>query len=305
MTKLAKWALLSLLCAVLAAAALLLPGASNGTGPSANVAEAQPVLLVNGRADLAGRRYNEAVYATTHNAMSSRDAGYIFPNQISTMRKQLNDGIRAMMLDVHMKDGRTTLCHGPCELGSQDFVEGLIEIRGFLDERPNEVLTFILEVDQVTPEELALSFADSGILQYVYSHDQGEPWPLLRDMVLSGQRLVVFTDSATADIPWLHNVWDFAWDTNWNIKTVDQFNCDCSRGNPTNSLLILNHFVTNPLPFPQNAEVANSAPLLQERAVSCWRASGQVPNFITVDYYELGGIFQVVDALNTLVASSQ
>lgn len=165
MVRTEKWTAISLVGLALAFFAILMPRMPRGEFANANIAEAQPVLLINGRADLADRRYNEVAYATTHNAMSSNQAGYIFPNQISNMRKQLDDGIRALMLDVHLKDGRLALCHGLCELGSQDFVEGLIEIRGFLDERPNEVVTFILETDQATPEELALAFAEYSICE--------------------------------------------------------------------------------------------------------------------------------------------
>lgn len=300
-----KWLAIALTGLALAFFTILMPRPPQGESVSANVAEAQPILLINGRADLGDRRYNEVAYATTHNAMSSNQAGYIFPNQISNMRQQLEDGIRALMLDVHLKDGRVTLCHGPCELGSQDFVDGLIEIRGFLDERPKEVVTFILETDQVTPEELAFAFADSGILQYAFVQAPGAAWPTLREMTESGQRLVVFTDGATGGIPWLHNVWDHAWDTNWNIKSAEQFNCNCNRGDPANSLMILNHFISNPLPLPQNAEVANAAPFLEDRAVQCWRAAGRIPNFVTVDYYEIGDVFEVVGRLNGLYGTFQ
>ncbi|MBP8131674.1 MAG: hypothetical protein KA184_19005 [Candidatus Hydrogenedentes bacterium] len=288
---------------VLAFVAVLLPRAPRNNVAAPDVAAAQPVLMVNGRVDLTTRPYDKAAYVTTHNAMSSRDAGFIFPNQIGGLRKQLEDGVRAMMLDVHEFEGRPMLCHSYCELGGFALVDGLVEIREFLDAEPNEVVTLILE-SYVPAETLALEFADSGILRYAHVQSPGEPWPTLGRMVLEDQRLVVFTDDNTAGLPWLHNVWRFAWDTNWNVSSLEQFNCNCSRGDTSSSLMILNNFVSNPLPAPGNAEQTNASAFLLDRSLLCWERSGRIPNFVTVDYYEVGDVFAVVDRLNSLAGAA-
>lgn len=303
MKKTRKWLAAGIVGLVLAFVAVLLPRAHRNGIPAPDVAEAQPVLMVNGRADLAARPYDKAAYVTTHNAMSSRDAGFIFPNQIGSLRKQLDDGVRAMMLDVHEFNGRPMLCHTYCELGSFALVDGLIEIREFLDTRPHEVVTLILE-SYVAPEALALEFTDSGILRYAHVQAADAPWPTLGEMVGENKRLVVFTDDNTGGLPWLHNIWRFAWDTNWNVSSLDQFNCRCSRGDTSRSLMILNNFISNPLPTPGNAEQANAGAFLLGRSVQCWEQSGRIPNFITVDYYEIGDVFAVVDRLNSLAGAA-
>ncbi len=58
-------------------------------------------LVSSGQDQLGDRPLNEVVFACTHNAMGSADVeGWLFPNQQVGVRTQLQDGIRALMLDV-------------------------------------------------------------------------------------------------------------------------------------------------------------------------------------------------------------
>lgn len=55
----------------------------------------------NGLPDLCDRRLDEIVFAGTHNAMGSADVhDWLFPNQQVGIISQLEDGVRALMLDV-------------------------------------------------------------------------------------------------------------------------------------------------------------------------------------------------------------
>ncbi len=268
-----------------------------------HVVGAESCLAVNGHAALADRRYNAVAYMTTHNANASQAQHYFFPNQISGMAQQLADGVRALMIDVHRDNGVAMLCHGNCRFGKQDLVEGLGEVSAFMDAHPDEVVTILLEPTGVHAKTLARAFADSGLLKHAYAHNPAGPWPVLREMVETGQRLVVFTNQDTAGYPWLHAMWDYMWDTPWHVRSIEDFDCEWDRGDPDNDLFVLNHFITNPLPVPGAAQEANAAPVLLERALTCWRASGHIPNFVAVDYYELGDVRRVVDQLNSLADS--
>jgi hypothetical protein len=271
-------------------------------GENPHVAGAEAVLLINGQPRLAERRYNEVAYATTHNANASAAHEYFFPNQMSNMRQQLDDGIRALMIDLHQADGEVMFCHGDCRLGKQSIGSGLGEIAGFLDAHPNEVVTLLLETYQIPAKTLARAFAESGLLKHAYAHTPDTPWPTLREMVHTGQRLVVFTDRDNDGYPWLHPMWDSLWDTPWNVSRIEDFSCMPSRGTQENDLFVLNHFILNPLPLPHTAEAVNSTGVLLERALACWNDSRRIPNFVTVDYYELGDVVAVVEALNALAA---
>jgi len=252
----------------------------------------------NGVPGLCARPFDEVTFATTHNAMASSERGYIFPNQRHTIRTQLTDGIRGLMLDVHRFKGRPALCHGVCELGSQDLVEGLEEIAAHLDTAPRSVVTLLLEVSGVSPGQLAEAFAAAGLRRYCYAHPAGAPWPTLGAMVERDKRLVVLTDGSRGGHDWLHPMWDLMWDTDWKVESPAGFDCERSRGSAANPLFNLNHFLTAPLPAPWFAEEVNQAALLRRRIQRCAEAAGQVPNFVTVDFYAIGDVVRVVQEFN-------
>jgi hypothetical protein len=55
----------------------------------------------NGHPELCGRRYDEVVYAATHNSMSSPDVVRVWPEQDGDIRAQLDAGVRALLIDTH------------------------------------------------------------------------------------------------------------------------------------------------------------------------------------------------------------
>jgi hypothetical protein len=46
--------------------------------------------------------------------------------------------------------------------------------------------------------------------------------------------------------------------------------------------------------------MVNHNPLFIDRAEQCLSESGRLPNFVTVDYYDIGDLFPVVQSLNGL-----
>ena len=56
----------------------------------------------NGSALLCDRRVDEVVFAATHNSMSNVEMqGWMFPQQNGSIRRQLQSGIRGLLIDVH------------------------------------------------------------------------------------------------------------------------------------------------------------------------------------------------------------
>ena len=251
----------------------------------------------NGTKRLGAKRYDEVCYATTHNAMSNSDEGWLLPNQTHGLSRQLSDGIRAFMLDVHDKEGKPYLCHSRFFLGSRPLKAGLAELTAYLKKNPREVLTIIFE-SYVRPKALEGAFRESGLLPYAHSQRKGKPWPRLAEMVASGRRLVVFTDRGGGELPWLHRVWDFCWETHFSARRREDLACAKNRGSSKNSLFIFNHFLTRPVASTKLADEVNHNPFLKKRVEECRKASGRLPNFITVDFYERGDAIEVVDELN-------
>ncbi len=269
------------------------PGARDGGVPDGATA-------CNGSAALCDRRFNEVAYATTHNAFAVVDEGFGAPNQTRSMRRQLEDGVRGLMLDTWNDRGRVFLCHGPCALGRRLLADGLCEINGFLDEHPGEVVTLILE-SYVSAAQLEVAFEQAGMLPRLHAQRVGEPWPTLGAMIARDARIVVLSDRDGGTRPWLHDVWAHAWETPFSARTPSDLDtCRTNRGTRGHPLFILNHFLTNPLASEDLARSVNVPPVLRARAERCRMESGQIPNFVTVDYYEIGELLPTVRALNGL-----
>jgi uncharacterized membrane protein HdeD (DUF308 family) len=62
----------------------------------------QAIMAVNGYPELRDRRLNEVVFPTTHNSMSAASiANWMFANQERDIRRQLEDGVRGFLIDIH------------------------------------------------------------------------------------------------------------------------------------------------------------------------------------------------------------
>jgi len=261
---------------------------------------ALPDPRCNGHEELCDRRFDQVAYPMTHNAMSNDEDGWNLPNQNFNITRQLTEGVRGFMLDTYEEQGELLLCHTLCFRGSQQpLVEGLGEITTFLEANPNEVASIILE-SYITHAQTAEAFQDSGLIDFVYAHEAGEPWPTLGELIAADTRLVVFQGEAQeAEFPWLMYFDDHAWETPFSFETPDDFTCDPNRGNPDNPLFLLNHFLTRDLGgTPEFAEMVNYNPLFIERARQCEEEGDALPNFVAVDFYDIGDLFDVADALN-------
>ena len=117
-------------------------------------------------------------------------------------------------------------------------------------------------------------------------------------MITSGRRMVVFTESSAVSLPWYHYAYACAWDNPYHAETPAELSCSLGRGSRNHSIFILNHFLTAPVAMRSLAEMINHQPFLGDQARRCQTETGQLPNFVTVDFYDVGDLFEVVDDLN-------
>ncbi len=267
--------------------------------PDTAVPDTAGPMACNGAVALCDRRYDEVCYPMTHNAMSNEAAGWIMPNQTFGLTRQLEDGVRGMMLDVHPFEGQVYLCHGLCEIGKQLLVDGLTEITVFLEAHPHEVVSIIFE-PYVTPAEIEKAMQDAGLVDLLFTHVAGEPWPTLASLIAKNTRLVVFTESDGGDPAWYMPAWTWISDTNYAAKVPADLTCALNRGPADAPLFLINSFLTNPLASQDLAKTVNFNPFLQGRATDCAAARGRMPNFIGVDFYDIGDVFAVVRQVNGL-----
>jgi hypothetical protein len=259
----------------------------------------------NGSPKLCDRPVTEVAFPGTHNAHASIEERFSFANQTYGIEKQLDDGIRAMMLDVYDDGGTVALCHGDCRQGRRPLDDALLALRTFLESHPNEVLMLQVE-SHVTGTAVAGSFERTGLRPYAFTPTVDATWPTLRELIAANTRLIVFYEDnryiAREGAPdWYLPLWSHSFDTPFKAKVPSDLVCEHGRGLWGGApFFTLNHFLTNPGPAPAFAEQVNHDPFFVERAKSCASAFGRLPNMVAVDFYEIGDLFEVVRVLNGL-----
>ncbi|CAK7326228.1 unnamed protein product [Dovyalis caffra] len=247
--------------------------------------------------------FNKYAFLTTHNSFAIKGEPshtgiprLTFTNQEDSVTEQLNHGVRALMLDTYDFDG------------DEPALDTFKEIEAFLSANPSEIVTLILEDYVQAPYGLTRVFNKSGLMKYWFPVSKmpqnGQDWPLVKDMVASNRRLIVFTSirskQQTEGIAY-----------QWNYMVENEYGNDGMKGNcinraesaslddKTKSLVLVNRFGTVPVKAVACEE--NSVGLI-DMLQTCYAAAGnRWANFVAVDYYKRsdgGGVFQAVDTLN-------
>jgi hypothetical protein len=221
--------------------------------------------------------------------------------------------IRARLGDSTPGPRQIYLCHGFCELGAVTLSSALADVRAFLVSHPGEVVTVINQDEGVTPADIDRAFDQAGLLDLVYRGPLG-PFPTLRQMIDSGQRLVVMAENDAGNVPWYHLAYAHALqETPFTFKTAAALtdesqlpaSCRDNRGPASAPLFLVNNWVdTTPVPRASLADVVNQRAVLLRRAQTCQRLRHRLPNLVAVDFYRRGDVLGVVRALNGLPAQS-
>jgi hypothetical protein len=282
-------------------------GARSATRPAA----------CNGAAELCDRTYDAVVVPMTHNAMSNADERWNVPNQTHPPARQLADGVRGMMLDLHYYDAdqkvgslepiadlasvdRVYLCHGLCSLGNRRLLDALCDVTRFLDENPGEIVSIIFET-KVTDADTDAVLRASGLADYALAHEADKPWPTLRAMIDAGKRAVVFVESGGGAPPYLHPAFrSNIRDTPYSFERASDFSCKVNRGKAGDPLFLVNHWLGRPLADVALAREVNVEAVLGKRVGDCTREAGRKATFVGVDFYEVGDLFAVVRKANGL-----
>ena len=259
------------------------------------------VEACNGSADHCEIPLDELVVPGTHNSMSNAEDGWVAPNHQSGIPAQLEGGIRGFLIDTYEFEGELVLCHSFCELGSVPLAEVLEQVAEFLEANPGEFLVFVIQ-DAITPEQTASAFEAAGLVSKVYSHQLGDAWPSLGELLGRGQQLLITAEAMGPPPGWYHHAWSLFQDTHYAFDSVDEIHCDPNRGQAENPLFLMNHWVATSLGLPdeEGAEVANAEATLGAQVERCQSERGLRPNLIAVDFWESGDVVGFVAEQNAL-----
>jgi len=262
-----------------------------------------------GHVELCDRRFDQVAFPATHNSMADSDHGIIAFCQTHDIARQLEDGVRGFMIDLHdlpTYPGIALTCHGVCNDNNYPFTDVLEVMVRYLRSHRDVVLTVVLE-NYVSAEEIAASMSESHADRYTHAHVKGAPWPTLREMIAADERLVILTDSEggteTGPNPWLMDQWQYAFQNPYAAEQDSDFSCDVDRGTDApNSLFVMNHFLTAPQASFDLAASVNPYSSLHAHVARCQTERSRIPNLVTVDFYDVGDLVWVVDELNGFVS---
>ncbi|MEU6576879.1 RICIN domain-containing protein [Streptomyces sp. NPDC046805] len=281
------------------------------------------------------RTLDQVTFLTAHNAYANGvDGGFappfvnFFPNQSRGIDRQLADGVRGFMLDIHQTPDGAILCHDSCTLVSRPValwvdVQRMVD---FLKTHPDQVVTVFLE-DYVDPGVLRSELARVGGLSDVLYRPDREGvrehgWPKMADLVAAGHRLLIFSDHSRAvdeSAGLTRDSFGVMYQREWTVENYwsmgpgagsSDWSCysrwyDAGTNTPLTRtetgfrpLFVMNHF--------RDATVAATAQTdntkLADRARRfCQPAARKKPNFLAVDRYDLGDPMAAVDALDTYI----
>jgi hypothetical protein len=311
----------SLIAVMFTAAALLLPGAASAANTSG------PVRPCNGSVELCARSFDQVVLPGSHNSMAAEELGFFRPNQTYSIPNQLRRGARAMLIDTYygrerkLPNGETVvdnvrptppdtsdldmyLCHEFCGWGASEL--------DFLAANPREVMVFVNQ-DAVKPADYARAVEESGLLDFVYTGPTDE-WPTLEEMVDSGQRVLMLSESGSGGVDWYHPAYSGimketpytfrAWSDLFVPELLNR-SCRPLRGGENGSMFLMNNWTTVGLDPPgiRDARIVNSRSSLVRRAEACESRRGSMPTILAVDFFGTGDVVGAARELNGVEAA--
>lgn len=283
----------------------------------------------NGSRALCTLRYDQAVYAASHNAMASSAADFVGATQDPDLVGQLDTGVRALLLDVQhwttptqvrtflaglsprerealaplARGARSArpglwLCHSVCQFGSLNLDVALRSVGDWLERNPSEVVTLMLQ-DSVPPGEVIAAFRRVGLTRHLLTpptNPHGR-WPTLGHLVATDRRLVVFAENADVPGTWYRRFFRYGADTPLDVPTASAFTCRVGRGSPHAPMLLVNHWIEGDGPGRTYADAVNRAPSLLAHLRQCPRTRA-APTFLATDFTTIGDLVPTVAALN-------
>lgn len=286
-----------------------------GTATRSQSSEPTSNVRCNGYSEFCNRKYSNVTYVVAHNS-PFHVPNNAASNQMLDVNTQLDDGIRGLQSETHYVNDTVFLCHTSCdELNAGTLEAYLVKVKSWLDANRLEVVTILLgNEDFIDPGNYTAPVTNSGLLDYVYTPPTQpmdiDGWPTLGDMILSNKRVVMMLayDANQQKVPWLLDMWSYQWQTPFSPTNVS-FPCTVQRPpgqdreTSERRLILANHNLNVDLDvqtldinilIPNFVELTNtnanttSLGAASETINQCTNEWGRPPNFLLVDYYNIG-----------------
>lgn len=266
--------------------------------------------------------YHDAVWLTAHNAFANKEDGWLlYAQQNLNLPHMFEQGVRSFMLDVYYYNNDLYLCHGGCGVttGAQKLFQypdklgtWFQELHNILQNNPADIVTVHLEC-YVAAHSVLAALHNTGLDGYMLkSKNPNDPTLILRDMRQNDERLVMFSDyTYERQAGTLYNLKPYEQlglfstlnykETQYSIDTYN--NCtmrDDFRANatdPTVKLVVFNHFSS--VSIAKDYGSINRYSDIMKRVTSCL-SSNLFPNFISVDFFELGDCSHCISTKNVV-----
>ncbi|OCL14287.1 PLC-like phosphodiesterase [Glonium stellatum] len=292
---------------------------ASSTTTSAKPTNTQPC---NGYPEFCTRKYSNITEVCAHNSPFSVKKNAA-SNQALDVTTQLNDGIRMLQGQAHYVNGTLYFCHTSCDLLNAGTVQAYLEkVADWVHDNPYDVVTILIGnadyamtnsegVKNITAETYVEPIQNSGLTPYIYYPPKIpmrlEDWPTLGEMIVTQKRVVIFMDynaNQTA-VPYILDEFSQMWETPYSPTNIS-FPCDVqrppnlSRNSSLDWLYIANHNLNTEvaigsfsllIPNVVDLNVTNglngtgSLGLMSNECTADW---GRPPNFLLVDYYNIG-----------------
>jgi len=278
----------------------------------------------NNSPDLCSRQYNNITHLGAHDSPFLRDETTSYStsgNQFYNSTVQLEAGVRLLTAQVHSQNGSLHLCHSDCDLLDAGTLSNWLgEVKSFMDDNPNEVVTILLvNSDDASASDLAAEYEAAGVDSYSYvpsSASASSTWPTLQSLISSNTRLINFVaslDSNTA-APYLLDEFTYVFENAYENSQFSDFSCTPNRpsglssGSTGGRMALMNHFLYSNQAFGiQSPDIGNitttnapgnSTGMLGTQLGQCTKEYGTQPTFVLVDFFNVGPAIESVDSAN-------
>ncbi|KAL8929338.1 MAG: hypothetical protein Q9172_000510 [Xanthocarpia lactea] len=280
----------------------------------------------NNYPELCTRKYSNITEVAAHNSpfVAPNNAA---ANQALGVIHQLNDGIRMLQGQTHLVNDTVYYCHTSCDLLNAGTAESYYtDIARWVRGHPYDVVTLLIgNGDLTNVEKYIAPLQSSGLARYAYIPPEVpmaiDDWPTLSEMILMQKRVVIFMDynADQTSVPYVLDQFSQMWETPFS-PTDRTFPCTqqrppgLSREDAEQRMYMANHNLNTELTLVGITILVPTVSLLNQTnnvtgfgslgamAQDCNELWSRPPNFLLVDYYNVGSgsVFEVAAEHNNV-----